>query len=126
MSTKTQKDFGFSKNGIEKFDESCVTRSEIYALVREVINKRKHSGDYTGVCAHIFEEAFETQMKYIRDNLKSAFVIADCSQNRKRLVSHHKRIENVFNLNTDLFTEYKRSSSRYNGASNTRRNHQQE
>lgn len=116
--TREKNNFCKCETGIEKIDASCITRSEIYALLREVINKRKNGGDYNGICAHIFEDSFDQQIKYIRENIKSASVTADRDHNRKRLAPHRKRIEKTFNLNINLQTEYQESLRKYNGAAN--------
>ncbi|QHB21706.1 lef11 [Artaxa digramma nucleopolyhedrovirus] len=100
----------------------CLTRSEVYALVREVINKRKHCDDVDSVCDHVNSVGFTTiQMKYIRENLKRAFIIVgdDCTQ-RKRLDLHARRLENIFNLNTVLEDEYRYCTSVRNGRTNSK------
>nr|WAK98548.1 ORF45 Ld-lef11 [Lymantria dispar multiple nucleopolyhedrovirus] len=45
--------------------DHCLNRSEVYALTREAINKRKHLGDVKGVCAHLFDDSFSAQSDYI-------------------------------------------------------------
>ncbi|QUJ09235.1 lef11 protein [Gynaephora ruoergensis nucleopolyhedrovirus] len=102
--------FGDASGNIELKKRSsswCLTRSEVYALVREVINKRKHFDDTDNVCDHVNSVGFSTQIKYIRENLEKAFIIVgdDCTQ-RKRLDSYTRRLENIFELNTVLEREY--------------------
>nr|QGX02394.1 lef-11 [Mamestra configurata nucleopolyhedrovirus A] len=77
----------------QRNSQCCLTRSEVYALVREVINKRKHHNLVTNVCDHVFDDGFEEQLKYIRANIK--------------------KINKIFKLNKSLETEYKQSIDKY-------------
>ncbi|ABY65781.1 late expression factor 11 [Orgyia leucostigma nucleopolyhedrovirus] len=96
----------------------CLTRSEVYALVREVINKRKHSNDIDGVCDHIESVGFQAQIAYIREYIEKLTVITgDGRSGRKRLNSHIRRLENIFNLNKSLEQEYYYCTTVRNGGS---------
>nr|AGE61291.1 LEF-11 [Chrysodeixis chalcites nucleopolyhedrovirus]AGE61740.1 LEF-11 [Chrysodeixis chalcites nucleopolyhedrovirus] len=98
----------------EKYSQCCLTRSEIYALVRETINKRKHTGDVTNVCDHVFDDGFATQFDYIRNNLDKALITVGGQRTQcKRVQCHHLKLKRIFHLNKSLETEYKQSSNRY-------------
>ncbi|AGR56780.1 lef11 [Hemileuca sp. nucleopolyhedrovirus] len=93
---------------IDENRECCLTRSEVYALLREVINKRKHFGLVDGVCDHVNSVGFQAQFEYIRKNIERVFVIdGDGRTQRKRLAQHISRLENLFKLNTSLEEEYR-------------------
>ncbi|AWW14392.1 lef-11 [Hyposidra talaca nucleopolyhedrovirus] len=88
--------------------EHCLTRSEVYALVREVINKRKHTNDTDGVCDHIDSPGFQAQIKYIREILSRTIVIVNDDQVQcKRLDLHSKRLSDIFNKKSALEEEYR-------------------
>ncbi|UOQ18820.1 LEF-11 [Olene mendosa nucleopolyhedrovirus] len=95
--------------------DHCLNRSEVYALLREVINKRKHLGDVKNVCAHLFDDSFSTQSEYIRENLASAFiVVGDNCHAPKHLGLHAARFDRVFSLKRrTLYDEYYASAARY-------------
>ncbi|QYC92765.1 Late expression factor 11 [Trabala vishnou gigantina nucleopolyhedrovirus] len=113
----TQNSFGHT-SGTDEHCE-CLTRSEVYALVREVVNKRKHTGHTRGVCDHMGTQEFQAQIEYIRKNLKGAVIIVgDDRQQNKRLEAHLQRLLNIFNLNDSLEKEYRYCTSVRNGGSN--------
>nr|AMO27898.1 LEF-11 [Lymantria dispar multiple nucleopolyhedrovirus]AMO65537.1 lef-11 [Lymantria dispar multiple nucleopolyhedrovirus]AWJ76660.1 lef-11 [Lymantria dispar multiple nucleopolyhedrovirus]WAK98398.1 ORF45 Ld-lef11 [Lymantria dispar multiple nucleopolyhedrovirus] len=95
--------------------DHCLNRSEVYALTREAINKRKHLGDVKGVCAHLFDDSFSAQSDYIRENLATAFiVVGDNCRERKHLGQHAARFDRVFSLKRrTLYDEYHASAGRY-------------
>ncbi|AJD80720.1 late expression factor 11 [Pseudoplusia includens SNPV IE] len=98
----------------EKYSQCCLTRSEIYALLREIINKRKHTGDVTNVCDHVFDDGFATQFDYIRNNLDKALITVGGQRTQcKRVKCHHLKLKRIFHLNKSLETEYQESSNRY-------------
>ncbi|BAC67263.1 late expression factor 11 [Adoxophyes honmai nucleopolyhedrovirus] len=107
-----------NKNRTQKYNNACLTRSDVYALVKETINKRKHDGEFCNITAHIFDEGFEQQKEYIREKLSTASIVTDCRQNRKRLALHRKKIESIFNIHTSLQEEFNSCSRRYNGSPN--------
>lgn len=110
----------YGRSRIKRHNQRCcVTRSEIYALVREVINKRKHLGLVDGVCDHLSDKGFVEQIKYIRENLNQAFIsVSDNREQRKRLSNHVQRLNNIFHLNHCLNKEYSHSISKYGGKLN--------
>ncbi|AYN45067.1 lef-11 [Alphabaculovirus alterspexiguae] len=115
---KSSSNYQICGTGVEqRFKEDnqrCVTRSEIYALVREVINKRKHDNFVTNVYAHIFESGFADQLDYIRANIDKVLIIIGGEQTqRKRLTAHVEKLNKIFNLNTDLETEYRTAAGKY-------------
>jgi agmatine/peptidylarginine deiminase len=91
----------------------CLTRSEIYALVRETIMKRKHDWCVDGVCDHLLDSNFDKQMKYIRDNLKKARIFTGDSGRCKRLFLHTQRLQNIFDKNNSLEEEYNKCVAKY-------------
>ncbi|AFL64990.1 lef-11 [Mamestra brassicae multiple nucleopolyhedrovirus] len=98
----------------QKNSQCCLTRSEVYALVREVINKRKHHNLFTNVCDHVFDDGFEEQLKYIRANIDKALItVGGEHKHCKRLAAHIKKINKIFKLNKSLETEYKQSIDKY-------------
>nr|QBI90251.1 lef-11 [Trichoplusia ni single nucleopolyhedrovirus] len=98
----------------EKYSQCCLTRSEIYALLRETINKRKHTGDVANVCAHAFDDGFAAQFDYIRNNLDKALITVGGQRTQcKRVQCHHLKLKRIFHLNKSLETEYEESSNRY-------------
>jgi hypothetical protein len=100
--------------GTEKYNQCCLTRSEIYALVRETINKRKHTGDVKNVCDHVFDRGFSTQIEYIRNNLDKALITVGGQRAQcKRLHSHGQKLNRIFKLNKSLEDEYLESSTKY-------------
>jgi hypothetical protein len=91
-----------------------LTRSEVYALVREVINKRKHNNLVTSVCDHVFDAGFEEQLKYIRANIDKALItVGGEHKHCKRLASHIQKINKIFKLNKSLEAEYKQAIHKY-------------
>ena len=86
----------------------------MYALVREVINKRKHNNDVSNVWAHIFEPGFQEQFEYIRANIDKAFITVGGEQPHcKRVFYHVEKLNKIFNLKTSLESEYKAAISKY-------------
>ncbi|QED40554.1 LEF-11 [Chrysodeixis includens nucleopolyhedrovirus] len=100
--------------GTQEHYQCCLTRSEFYALVREVINKRKHERDVHNICEHIFSKGFSTQIEYIRNNLDKALITVGGQRRQcKRLNSHVNKINNLFTLNKSLHDEYESTIARY-------------
>ncbi|QWO71597.1 LEF11 [Orgyia pseudotsugata single capsid nuclopolyhedrovirus] len=96
----------------------CLTRSEVYALVREVINKRKHTNDTASVCDHVESVGFEAQTAYIRENLERVVIsVGDGRPRRKHLSLHSRRLQNIFNLKVNLEEEYQFCTQTRNGGS---------
>ncbi|ABI35709.1 late expression factor 11 [Ectropis obliqua nucleopolyhedrovirus] len=97
---------GHSARTIEH--SQCLTRSEVYALLREVINKRKHENDHEGVCDHINSIDFQAQLDYIRQNIEKAYaIVGDGGVNTfKSFAPHLMKLENIFNLQSTLEGEY--------------------
>ncbi|QNV47840.1 late expression factor 11 [Alphabaculovirus altersperidaniae] len=106
----------------QRFEENyqcCLTRSEVYAIVREVINKRKHNNDVSNVWAHIFEPGFQEQVGYIRANIDKALITVGGEQPHcKRLSYHVKKLNKIFNLNKTLESEYKDAVDKYHQDNN--------
>ncbi|ABL75978.1 late expression factor-11 [Maruca vitrata nucleopolyhedrovirus] len=93
-------------------DSDCLTRSEIQALFREVINTLKHTMKTENVCAHMLDiSSFERIKEYIRANLGYFTVITDkCSKRKVSL--HHKRIDRLLSIKKTYRQEYKRAVSK--------------
>ncbi|AUV65395.1 LEF-11 [Alphabaculovirus myunipunctae] len=103
-----------NESGIEEDNQCCLTRSEVYALMREVINKRKHCNQFTDVTAHVFDANFKEQLKYIRANIDRAVITVGGERKHcKRLSAHVKKINKIFTLNKSLEAEYKSSIGKY-------------
>ncbi|AAZ38297.1 LEF-11 [Agrotis segetum nucleopolyhedrovirus A] len=105
-------------------NQCCLTRSEVYALVREIINKKKHDGEVENVCAHVFDSGFADQLTYIRANIDKALITVGGEHTHcKRVSAHVQKIEKIFNLNTSLEVEYQAAASKYdNDKQHPRRN----
>ncbi|AIG63211.2 LEF-11 [Helicoverpa armigera SNPV] len=92
----------------------CLTRSEVYALLREVINWRKHHMQVDRVCDHVSDPGFAVQQNYINSILDTAsLVVGDCPEKKRLLNYHSKRLTNLFNLKTTLEDEYAQAVSKY-------------
>jgi Baculovirus LEF-11 protein len=106
----------------EENNQCCLTRSEVYALVREVINKRKHNNLVANVCDHVFDNGFSEQLKYIRANIDKALItVGGEHKHCKRLSAHVQKIDKIFTLNKSLEAEYKSAVNKY-GNNNFKRN----
>ncbi|AKR17344.1 LEF-11 [Urbanus proteus nucleopolyhedrovirus] len=99
--------------GIKKYNQQCLTRSEICALWREAINARKHSGDVRGVCDHLFEGDYKWQIKYIREKLEHTSIVCDDYCTRKHLGAHSSKINRLFKSKKTLLEEYNINAGRY-------------
>nr|AFS51991.1 DekiORF114 [Dendrolimus kikuchii nucleopolyhedrovirus] len=85
---------------------ACLTRSEVYALVRECINRRKCEMKTRNVDAHMLDVKFEELNEYIRAKLSDATVITDkCS--KRNVCSHQRRIKRILQIEKSLFEEYR-------------------
>jgi Baculovirus LEF-11 protein len=93
-------------------NQFCLSRSEVYALLRETINYQKYLNLIGNVCDHIFDEGFEYQIKYIRENIDRVVITVDNEQ-RKRLNQHFKKLNKLFYLGSELKTEYIEASTKY-------------
>ncbi|USC25889.1 lef-11 [Palpita vitrealis nucleopolyhedrovirus] len=94
---------------LDACNAECVSRSEIQALLREIINTLKHTMDTDNVCAHMLDiSSFEQIKEYIRGNLSHFTIISDkCS--KRKLCLHHKRILKLLSIEKSYDQEYKRS-----------------
>ncbi|AUA60260.1 LEF-11 [Operophtera brumata nucleopolyhedrovirus] len=96
----------------ERYD--CVTRSDMYAFMREVINKQKYEHQTSGITSHISDPRFDQMRQYIEAHLTGA-VINFKRHQRKHLLRHKSRILNIFKLNNCLIQEYNGSIKKYRG-----------
>ncbi|AIZ48685.1 lef-11 [Agrotis segetum nucleopolyhedrovirus B] len=111
------------QQGAQADNQCCLTRSEVYALVREVINKRKHNNLVSNVCAHVFEPGFAEQVEYIRANIDKALITVGGEHTHcKRLSAHVQKLNKIFALNTNLETEYQAAVSKYDHYKRSHRN----
>ncbi|AOT85571.1 lef-11 [Cyclophragma undans nucleopolyhedrovirus] len=85
---------------------ACLTRSELYALVRECINKRKCKMETLNIDAHMLDVSFEELNGYIRAKLSDATLITDKCSNRN-VCSHQRRIKRILQIEKSLFEEYR-------------------
>ncbi|QEI03557.1 LEF-11 [Spodoptera cosmioides nucleopolyhedrovirus] len=110
--------------GFKENNQCCLTRTDVYAYVRETINKRKHEGDVSNVLAHIFEPGFQEHLEYIRANIDKALITVGGEQPHcKRLSYHIRKINKVFNLLTSLESEYKAAISKYDNFGDNNHHH---
>lgn len=86
-------------------NDRCLTRSEIWAIVKEMTNKRKHDLNVTNIDAHMFDNRFDDHFQYIRSNLSNTSVITDKCCKRKLCV-HKNRLLRVLNIKNTLDEEY--------------------
>lgn len=95
----------------------------MYALVREVINKKKHNDVVSNVCAHVFEPGFKEQLEYIRANIDKALITVGGEHTHcKRLTAHVQKLDRIFTLNTNLEAEYQTAVSKYDHVQRSNRN----
>ncbi|AKN81000.1 Late expression facto 11 [Lonomia obliqua multiple nucleopolyhedrovirus] len=86
-------------------DAICTNRSEIWALIKELTNKRKKELNIKNIDAHVLEDKFEDQYEYIRANLSCATIITDKCWRRKLCV-HDRRILRILKIKKTLREEY--------------------
>lgn len=91
-----------------------LTKSQVYAIVREAINYRKNIFDTDNVAAHVEEAGFTSISGFIKRNAHEIFIrqpdlLVDIS-------AHLDRLEYIFNLPKTLEEEYAHCESRNNAA----------
>ncbi|UYE99056.1 MAG: lef-11 [Betabaculovirus sp.] len=90
------------------------TRSNLYAVVREVINYKKSTNDTTNITAHVEDCDFDHVLRFIKENADT-IVIKRAEQPDTNLTTHLQRIKHLFNLPNTLDNEYEYCVNRNNG-----------
>ncbi|AIS92051.1 late expression factor 11 [Erinnyis ello granulovirus] len=91
-----------------------LTRSDVYAVVREVINFKKSTNDTTNITAHVEDCDFDHVFQFIKENT-DRIVIKRSDQPDTKLTCYLAHIKHLFNLPNSLDEEYKYCVSRNNG-----------
>ncbi|AJK91706.1 lef-11 [Spodoptera frugiperda granulovirus] len=81
-----------------------LTKSQVYAVVREAINYRKHHFDTDNVCCHVEDPGFASVSGFIKRHAHEILI-----RQPDLLVSisaHLDRLEYIFNLPKSLDEEY--------------------
>ncbi|ACH69404.1 LEF-11 [Pseudalatia unipuncta granulovirus] len=93
-----------------------LTKSQVYAIVREAINYRKNNFDTDNVTSHVEEAGFASISAFIKRNAKEIFIRQpDLLLN---ISAHLDRLEYIFNLPKTLEEEYAHCESRNNAVCN--------
>lgn len=90
------------------------TRSNVYAVVREVINFKKSTNDTTNITAHVEDCDFDHVLSFIKEN-SDRIVIKRADQPDTNLTAHWHHIKHLFNLPLTLDKEYEYCVNRNNG-----------
>ncbi|AKN80792.1 late expression factor 11 [Diatraea saccharalis granulovirus] len=83
-----------------------LTKSQVYAIVREVINYKKTHNQTSDVTAHVGETQFSSISQFIKEHADRIFI--NHSDRLETTVSPHlERLNYLFNLPEDIEEEYK-------------------
>jgi len=83
-----------------------LTKSEVYAVVREVINYKKTHNQTTDVTTHIGDARFASVLfQFIKEHA-DRIAIKHSEQLTASVVPHVERLNYLFNLPTDITEEY--------------------
>ncbi|AAK70718.1 ORF58 LEF-11 [Cydia pomonella granulovirus] len=82
-----------------------LTKSQVYAIVREVINYRKSTNDTQDVTAHVETPQFETIRQFINTHA-DRIVIKHFKRQDTAVAPHLSRLNYLFNLPTTIRDEY--------------------
>jgi hypothetical protein len=85
-------------------NDSCLTRSELYAVCRELNNSDKHNLCVRNVNVHLFDAAFGERAQNINENLNRATLITDQCSGRSPYV-HRERISRILKTNSHTIKE---------------------
>nr|QNN89451.1 LEF-11 [Pieris brassicae granulovirus] len=91
-----------------------LTKSQVYAIVREVINYRKFTDNTTNVTSHVENSYFAGNLQFIKQNA-DRIVIKHLEQLDVSIAPHTNRLNHLFNLPTSIDAEYKYCLRRNNG-----------
>ncbi|APO13934.1 LEF-11 [Plodia interpunctella granulovirus] len=89
-----------------------LTKSQVYAVVREVINFKKFQGDTSDVTAHVETPNFSTILQFIHEHADT-IVIKRPDQLNIAVSSHRDRLNHLFKLPKNLSEEYEYCTKRY-------------
>ncbi|QOD40014.1 lef-11 [Matsumuraeses phaseoli granulovirus] len=97
-----------------------LTKSQVYAIVREVINFKKSTDDTTNVTSHVENSEFASIFQYIKE--RAGKIVIKHSDHQDASIEHHlTRLNYLFNLPNNLEEEYKYCVTRNNGQQPTSR-----
>ncbi|AKN63335.1 lef-11 [Agrotis segetum granulovirus] len=100
----------------EPCQESLLTKSHVYAIVRECVNFKKHNFDTENVLAHVEDSNFSVISEFINANADRIFIRQP--QLDIPITPHRERLSYIFNLPKNLELEYLYCEQRYNGSKN--------
>lgn len=82
-----------------------LTKSQVYAIVREVINYKKSNGDTANVTSHVEDPQFEDIVQFINRHAEQ-IVLKHSDRLDATLAPHINRINHLFRLPSSLIEEY--------------------
>ncbi|AAM70251.1 late expression factor 11 [Phthorimaea operculella granulovirus] len=82
-----------------------LTKSDVYAIVREVINYKKSTGDTTDVTAHVETSQFASIHRFIKEYAQN-IVIKHSDRIETPVTPHLNRLNYIFNLPQTTTEEY--------------------
>lgn len=88
-----------------------LTKSDLYAVIREVINFKKYHNNTTDVTSHVENPNFDTILQFIREHADQIFIIRP-DQQKSSVAPYINRIEHLFNLPVEACAEYQYCLSR--------------
>lgn len=90
-----------------------LTKSEVYHVIREVINYKKSNFDTANVTAHVEEAEFSGVSSFINDNIDR--IVITQPDRHESVVSNKNQLKYLFNLSTNLSDEYEHCVKRNHG-----------
>lgn len=94
-----------------------MTKSLVYAIVRESINYKKHVNDTTDVTSHVEDAGFESIIQYINKNA-DRIILNRSDRQETSVAAHLDRLNYLFRLPSTLEEEYEYCLRRNNGKRN--------
>nr|AUF82069.1 late expression factor-11 [Cryptophlebia leucotreta granulovirus] len=82
-----------------------LTKSQVYAIVREVISYKKFNNDTKDVTAHVESPQFASISQFINAHADQIFIKHSNHQDAP-VAPHLNRLNYIFNLPTTLIDEY--------------------
>nr|UYX49682.1 late expression factor 11 [Darna trima granulovirus] len=82
-----------------------LTKSQVYAVVRETINYKKSHNDTTDVTAHVENNRFASVSRFINER-SSKIVIHQPDRPETSVALYTNRLQHLFNLPNSVKEEY--------------------
>lgn len=83
-----------------------LTKSQVYAIVREVINYKKATHDTTHVTSHVEDPKFACIFTFILAHANEIFIRKSTLDVDATIAPHIKRLNYLFNLPVSIQEEY--------------------